>query len=110
MFRSNQRVPGAPLTDPGTSFFTGLRVGWKLNQPQIPVEPFFALDYEYDTNTKNLVNGQLGPHAEDLALGAGGVITFNDKYNLTLRYSRSVYGVNEVPTNAVYVKFVSILP
>ncbi len=111
VFRSDERAPGADRVDPGTSGFVNLRIGWKLNQPQIPIEPFAALDYEYDTNQKDLVTGlQSAPHTEDLALGAGGVLTISDKYNLTIRYSRSVYGVNELPTNAVYVKFVSILP
>ena len=111
IFRSDQRVPGMDRVDPGTTFFTNLRIGWKLNQPQIPIEPFFALDYEYDTHQTDLVTGLLtNGHSEDLALGAGGVITINDKYNLTIRYSRSVYGVNEVQTNSVWVKFVSILP
>ena len=110
-FFSDQRVPGADRNSPGSIFFTNLRIGWKLNQPQIPVEPFFAVDYQYQTSSKDLVTGlQSAPHSEDLALGAGGVFTINDKYNLTLRYSRSVYGVNEIPTNAVYMKFVSILP
>ena len=111
VFRSDERAPGADRVNPGSSAFINLRVGWKLNQPSIPIEPFAALDYEYDTRQKDLLTGlQSAPHTEDLALGAGGVVTISDKYSLTVRYSRSVYGVNEVPTNAVYLKFVSILP
>lgn len=121
VFRSDQRAPGAQRVSEGTTFFTDLRLGYKLNQPSIPIEPFFAVDYEFTTGSRNAVtnqpvtstlpNGQVVySNTADLALGAGGVITISDKYSLTLRYSRSVYGVNEPPTNAVYVKFVSILP
>ena len=119
--RSDQRAPGADRVREGTTFFTDLRLGYKLNQPAIPFEPFFAIDYEFTTGSKNTVtnqplttvlpNGQvLYSNTTDLALGAGGVFTISDKYSLTLRYSRSVYGLNEPPTNAVYMKFVSILP
>ena len=110
-FRSTQRAPATAAINTGTTFFTNLRIGYKLNIPSIPLEPFAALDYEYDTKYKNATtNVTTTPHMEDLALGLGGVYTISDKYSFTMRYSRSVYGVNEPPTNAVYVKFVSILP
>ena len=112
---------GSVHLNEGTTFFTDLRLGYKLNQPSIPIEPFIGIDYEFTTGSRNantgqplaptIVNGQpIYSNTADLALGAGGVITISDKYSLTLRYSRSVYGLNEPPTNAVYMKFVSILP
>ena len=122
VFRSDQRTPGAPRISTGTTFFTDLRLGYKLNQPSIPIEPFIGIDYQFTTASKNATTGQpvidtttvpgqvLYSNTADLALGAGGVVTISDKYSLTLRYSRSVYGLNSVPTNAVYMKFVSILP
>ncbi len=110
-FRSIERAPGMQAINTGTTFFTNLRVGYKLNIPSVPLEPFFALDYEYDTPYKNAAtNATVIAHQEDLALGLGGVYTISDKYSFTARYSRSVYGVNEPPTNAIYIKFVSILP
>ena len=112
VFRGDQRTPGADRQSMGTMFFTNLRFGYKLNQPSIPFEPFLAVDYEFTTGSKNAVTGvaNLNSNTADLALGAGGVFTISDRYSLALRYSRSVYGLNEPPTNAVYVKFVSILP
>ena len=121
VFRANSHQNGVQSVAEGTTFFTDLRLGYKLNQPSIPIEPFVAVDYEFTTGSRNaatgapppptFVNGQaIYSNTSDLALGAGGVITISDKYSLTLRYSRSVYGLNEVPTNAVYMKFVSILP
>lgn len=121
VFRSNQHAPGADAVDEGTTFFTNLRIGYKLNQPTIPIEPFFSIDFDTTSGSKNLVTGLpvtttlpngtvIYSNTTDLALGAGGYITISDKYSLTLRYSRSVYGLNEAPTNAVYMKFVSILP
>ncbi len=112
VFRSDQRTPGADRLITGTTFFTDLRIGYKFNQPSFPIEPFFALDYEFTNGVKDAVTGLAVPNSntEDLALGAGGVWTISDKYSLTIRYSRSVYGLNEPPTNAAYLKFVSILP
>ena len=121
IFRSDTRVPGQDRLISGTTFFTNLRIGYKLNQPSIPVEPFFAVDFDTTTGSKDLVTGLpvtstlpdgqiVYSNTTDLALGAGGVITLSDKYSLTLRYSHSVYGRNEPITNAVYMKFVSILP
>ena len=112
VFRSDQRVPGQDRLVTGTTFFTDLRVGYKLNVPTIPIEPFLAVDYEFTTGAKDAVTGTniANSNTADLALGAGGVFTISDKYSMTIRYSRSVYGLNEPPTNAVYLKFVSILP
>ena len=121
VFRANSHEYGSPSISEGTTFFTDLRIGYKLNQPSIPIEPFLAVDYEFTTGSRNaatgappaptIVNGQpIYSKTADLALGAGGVITISDKYSLTLRYSRSVYGINEPPTNSVWMKFVSILP
>lgn len=112
VFRSDQRAPGADRQHTGTTFFTDLRIGYKLNMPSVPVEPFFAVDYEFTTGTRNAVTGvaNMNSNTADLALGGGGVWTISDKYSMTVRYSRSVYGLNEPPTNAVYLKFVSILP
>lgn len=111
VFYSDQRAPGMARVVPGTKFFTNLRIGYKLNQPSFPIEPFFAIDYQLYTGNKDNFNRPIPfTRNTDLALGAGGVITFSDKYNLTVRYSRSVYGLNDYPTNAVYLKLVSILP
>ncbi|KQT58484.1 hypothetical protein ASG52_21765 [Methylobacterium sp. Leaf456] len=110
VFRGEQRTPGAPVVNPGTTFHTNLRLGYKLGIPSFPVEPFAALDYQYTTGSRlalsntNILNSQ----NQDLALGAGLAFLYDPKQSFTIRYSRSVYGENLPPTNAVYLKYVYI--
>ena len=110
VFRGEQRAPGAAPVSPGTTFHTNLRLGYKLGIPTFPVEPFLALDYQYTTASKLALSNTtiLNSHNQDLALGAGLAFLYDPKQSFTIRYSRSVYGENLPPTNAVYLKYVYI--
>ncbi len=110
IFRSEQNAPGQPRINPGMTFHTNLRLGYKLNEPKFPVEPFLSLDYQYNTASDLALSHLIIPnsHGQDLALGAGLAWFYDPKQSITVRYSRSVYGVNMTPTNAVYLKYVYI--
>lgn len=110
VFRSEQNAPGAAAVSPGTTFHTNLRLGYKLNMPTLPVEPFLALDYQYNTASRLALSKVVIPNSQnqDLALGAGLMFFFNPKQNLTVRYSRSVYAENARPTNAFYLRYLYI--
>ncbi len=110
VFRGEQRAPGAVPVGPGTTFHTNLRLGYKLNMPTLPVEPFVALDYQYNTASRFALTNALVPTSrnQDLALGAGLAFLYDPKQSFTIRYSRSVYGENAPSTNAIYPKYVYI--
>lgn len=110
IFRGEQATPGQPRVNPGMTFHTNLRLGYKLNEPKFPVEPFLALDYQYNTASDLALSHLIIPnsHGQDLALGGGLAWFYDPKQSITVRYSRSVYGVNMTPTNAVYLKYVFI--
>jgi hypothetical protein len=110
VFRSQQRTPGALAVNPGMTFHTNLRLGLKLNEPKFPVEPFLALDYQYNTASDLPSSHLIIPRSngQDLALGAGLAFFYDPKQSVTVRYSRSVAGQNMTPTNAVYLKYVFI--
>jgi hypothetical protein len=110
IFRGQQSAPGQPRINPGMTFHTNLRLGYKLNDPKFPVEPFVALDYQYNTASELALSHLIIPtsHGQDLALGVGFAVFYDPKQSVTVRYSRSVYGQNMTPTNAVYLKYVYI--
>ena len=110
VFRSEQNAPGAVPVNPGTTFHTNLRLGYKLNIPTLPVEPFLALDYQYNTASRLAATNAIIPNSrnQDLALGAGLSFFYDPKQNLSIRYSRSVYAENAFPTNAVFVRYLYI--
>jgi hypothetical protein len=110
VFRSEQNAPGAASVNPGTTFHTNLRLGYKLNMPTLPVEPFLALDYQYNTAARLASTNAIISNSrnQDLALGAGLSFFFDPKQNLSIRYSRSVYAENASPTNAVYLRYLYI--
>ncbi|MCJ2030625.1 transporter [Methylobacterium sp. J-043] len=112
VFRGDQDPagPGGVVVSPGTTFHTNLRLGYKLGIPAFPVEPFLALDYQYNTAARVTASNLIVPNSQnqDLALGAGLAILYDPKQSFTIRYSRSVYGENTFPTNAVFLKYVYI--
>lgn len=111
VFRGNQDpVPGGVRVNPGTTFHTNLRLGYKLDIPSVPIEPFLALDYQYNTVTRVTATNAPIPFSnnQDFALGAGLAFLYDPKQSFTIRYSRSVFGQNTSPTDAVYLKFVYI--
>ena len=110
IFRSRQDTPGAAPVDPGTTFHTNLRLGYKLNMPSVPIEPFVAVDYEFNTQARFAQTRAVIPNSrnQDLALGAGLAFLYDPKQSFTIRYSRSVYGENTRPTDGIYIKYVYV--
>ncbi len=112
VFRGDQDPAGlgGVRVNPGTTFHTNLRLGYKLGIPTLPVEPFVALDYQYNTTARITATNAVIPNSrnQDLALGAGLAFLYDPKQSFTIRYSRSVYGENTYATNAVYLKYVYI--
>lgn len=105
VFRTDQRGDGLVSIGEGTTFHTNLRVGLKTGTM---IEPFAAIDFQTTSSSTVRATGITVPYSNssDLALGGGLVFTLDPKINVTLRYSRSVAGINTPLTNAGYLKFV----
>lgn len=88
---------------PGDSFHTNLRWGYKFDDKSIPLEPFLAFDFQSDSSGRDAFGGRI-PNGRDLSLGAGLLWKINDQYSVAAHYSRSVDGKNVPRTNAIYFR------
>lgn len=89
--------------EPGDSFHTNLRWGYKFDDKTIPLEPFVALDFQSDGSGRDALGGKI-QSGRDLSLGAGLLWKINDQYSFAAHYSHSVDGKNSAQTNAIYFR------
>lgn len=89
---------------PGDSFHTNLRWGYKFDDKTIPLEPFFALDYQANRTSRFAGANVPGTKGHDLSIGGGVLWKIDDQFSFAVHYSHSIDGRNVAPTNAVYFR------
>ncbi|ABQ28494.1 transporter [Geotalea uraniireducens] len=105
--KSTRHQTGANDVNPGDTFHTNLRLGYRAHQY---LEPFLAVDYQTTGSTTDQVTGTAVANSvsNELSCGGGLMVHFSDPLSLTIRYDYGVDGKNTPVTNAFHFKFVYI--
>jgi hypothetical protein len=82
-----------------TLWFTGQRLGYQITDL---LEPFFALDSEYQSSSR------INVESRETSLGLGIMFHLHANRSLTVRYSAGVVGENHSTTNTVNIKYIYI--
>lgn len=91
--------PNFEGVQPGTTFHTNNRFGWRINQW---FEPFIAVDYEH-TDSYDIV-----PESWVLDGGLGLMVFTYKGQSITARYSASLKGQNHTDNNSWNLKYVHV--
>lgn len=107
IFKSVRHQTGADDVDPGSTFHTNLRAGYRANQY---LEPFLAADYQTTGSSTNVATGSSisNSSGNELSAGGGFVVHFTNPMSLTLRYDYGIDGKNTPVTNAFHFKIAYI--
>jgi hypothetical protein len=103
IFRSTRHQTGAADVDPGNTFHTNVRAAYRVHKY---LEPFLALDYQTTGASKDDATGTkiANSDSNELSVGGGLVVPFDDSLSLTMRYDYGVDGKNTSVTNAFHFK------
>lgn len=101
--KSVRHQTGANDVDPGSTFHTNMRFGYRANKY---LEPFLAVDYQTTGSAKDETTGQTldNSASNETTVGGGLVVKFSDSIGLTARYDYGVDGKNTTVTNAFNFK------
>ena len=112
VFRSDRKKSGEHDLNPGDTFYTNVRLGYRITKL---VEPFVAFDHErtgraIDEVTREKVTGpdafMLKSDSHEMTLGAGLIFYLKDTLNLSMRYSRSIDGKNTIVTDTIHARLI----
>lgn len=105
--KSTRHQTGANDQDPGDTFHTNLRLGYRAHQY---LEPFIATDYQTTGSTTDAVTGTAvaDSASNEFSCGGGLVVHFSNPLSLTMRYDYGLDGKNTPVTNAFHFKFVYV--
>ena len=108
VFRSTRHATDLPDLDKGTSFFTNLRLSYRVHRL---FEPFLAFDFQITGSDRDARTGLtiLHSNSRESAWGAGVLMRFSDRIDLAARYAASIKGTNTNATNAIYARFTYLL-
>ncbi len=108
VFLSTRHATDLPDLDQGPSFFTNLRLSYRVHRL---FEPFLAFDFQITGGDSDARTGLtiLHSNSREAAWGAGVLMRFSDKIDLSARYAASIEGRNTNATNAVYARFTYLL-
>jgi hypothetical protein len=105
--QSDKIQSGLPDVSPGALFHTNMRFAYRVNKY---FEPLIAWDYQATGSTSASNSGLTIPNSasNEMTLGGGATVYFNDSIFLSARYDYAVAGKNTILTNALYFKFAYI--
>jgi hypothetical protein len=107
VFRSTRHATDLPDLDKGNSFFTNIRLSYRVHRL---FEPFLAFDFQISGSDSDARTGLTIPDSDsrESAWGAGVLMRFSDRIDLAARYAGSIEGKNTNATNAIYARFVLV--
>ena len=104
VFRSTRHATDMPDLDKGATFFTNIRLSYRVHKF---FEPFLAFDFQVTGSDHDARTGLTIPNSDsrESAWGAGLLMRFTDRFDVAARYAASIDGTNVTLTNALYVRF-----
>lgn len=104
IIKSLRHQSGANDVDPGSTFHTNMRFGYRVHKF---LEPFLALDYQTTSFAKDETTGLKidNSASNETTVGGGFVSYLSDSLGFTARYDYGVDGKNTSVTNAFNFKF-----